>query len=61
MIIDSNSSIYTVSGDVDVNNHKNNFYVETNTKSGDVNINKIDRKSDIVLSIKTTSGDINVK
>ena len=61
MIIDSNSSIFTVSGDVDVNNHKNNFYVETNTKSGDININKIDRKSDIILSIKTTSGDINVK
>lgn len=57
--ISKNSNIKTVSGDVKIDK-ANSIYVETNTVSGDVSIDKNDRKSDIVLKVKTTSGDIEV-
>ena len=58
--IKEDSNISTVSGDVSINNNESNCYVDVSTVSGDKNINNSDRKSDIVLKIKTTSGDISV-
>ena len=54
-----NGKIKTTSGDVRIDEVKN-VYVETKTTSGDVDINKNDRKADIILSITTVSGDITV-
>lgn len=51
------SSISTISGDVELNNIEG-VYIETNTISGEVIVNNNDRKSDNILKIKTTSGDI---
>lgn len=58
--INANSRIEATSGDVTINNNECNCYVEASSTSGDRHINHSDRKSDIVLDIKTTSGDINV-
>lgn len=58
--IEENSNITSTSGDVNIRKNQSNCYIETNTEHGDVEVNKNDRKSDIVLKIKTTSGDINV-
>ena len=55
-----NSSISTTSGDVFINNNESDCYVEYSTVTGDRNINKSDRKSDIVLKVNTISGDISV-
>lgn len=55
-----NSNIKTVSGDVFITNNESNCYVDFKTTSGDSRINKSDRKSDIVLEVRTTSGDISV-
>lgn len=55
----SNSSITTMSGDVKAN-HLTESYVEASSKSGDIKVSNVDRKSDIVLKINTTSGDISV-
>lgn len=58
MVIDK-SYIKSTSGEVKV--HKvNDVYVDTNTVSGDVKVKNNNRKSDNVLTIKTTSGDIEV-
>ena len=54
-----NSTINAKSGNVDING-KNDIYVETETGSGNDNVNTNNRKSDIVLKITTTSGNINV-
>jgi len=56
----NNLNITSSSGDVEINTNKSNCYVETETGSGDVGIKNSDRKSDIVLKIKTSSGDIEV-
>ena len=58
--IKENSSINTTSGDVLVSNNNSNCYVDVKTLSGDKYINKSDRKSDLVLTINTTSGDVRV-
>ncbi len=58
-LLDSNSSIYTVSGEVDVTLLKA-VNVDVNTVSGDKDIYNTDRNSDISLKINTTSGDIEV-
>lgn len=57
--INSDSDIKTVSGDVEIGSI-NNIYVDTSTLSGDVKIKNNNRLADIVLSIHTTSGDIEV-
>ncbi len=57
--ITANSSISTMSGDVKIS-HLSESYVEASTKSGDVKVNNNDRKSDIILKINTTSGDISI-
>lgn len=54
-----NSNIKTVSGEVEIE-RLNNIYVETSTRSGDVNVFNNNRLSNTVLTIKTTSGDIDV-
>ena len=54
-----NSSIKTTTGDVKINNI-NDVYVEANTSTGDTRINNNNRKSDLELKIKTTTGDIEV-
>lgn len=54
------SDIKTSSGDVKVNNNIANCYVDVKTSSGDKHINKSDRKSDVVLKINTSSGDVRV-
>ena len=58
--IKDSSSITASSGDIEIKNNQSNCYVEAETRSGDTKVNKSDRKSDIVLKIKTSSGDINV-
>ena len=55
-----NSNIQTSSGDVEISNNEGLCYIDVTTSSGDQKIKKSDRKSDIVLSIKTNSGDISV-
>ena len=62
-ILDMINNLYitTSSGDVEVEKDNSTCYVETETNSGDVKVNKSDRKSDIVLKIKTSSGDIEVE
>lgn len=57
--ITENSSISATSGDVKINN-KNDIYIETETGSGYANIENNNRKADIELKIKTTSGNIKV-
>ncbi len=54
-----NSSISTVSGDVEVK-LVNPVNIDVTTISGDKDIYNIDRNSDITLKISTTSGDIEV-
>lgn len=53
-----NSSIITTSGDVLIKDNQSECYIDTNTNSGDIKVNNNNRKSDIILKIKTTSGDI---
>lgn len=53
-----NVSITTSSGDVAVKENRSKCYVETDTSSGNISVNKGDRKSDIVLTVTTSSGDI---
>lgn len=57
--LSENSSIQTTTGDVTIIN-KNNVYVETDIKTGDVKINKNDRFAEVTLKIKVTTGDIKV-
>lgn len=57
--LDMNSKLSSISGDVEINGISS-VYVNTSTVSGDIEVNSSDRKSDIELSIKTTSGDIEV-
>lgn len=57
--ISSDSYISTVSGDV-VIKMANDIYVETKSVSGDASIKNNNRKSDTILNVKTTSGDIDV-
>ena len=54
------SSFETVSGDIVIYNNSSDCYIDYKTHSGDSKINKSDRKSDIVLNVHTTSGDIRV-
>ena len=58
--IKEQSNINTTSGDVKIKTNESNCYVEAETTSGDKNIQTFDRKSDIVLKVKTASGDISV-
>lgn len=58
--INENSKITASSGNITIRNNESNCYVETEVSSGDVKVNRSDRKSDIVLKIKTSSGDIKV-
>ena len=59
--INQNSGITSVSGDITIVN-KDDIYYDTETVSGDVKIEKNNnRKSDIELKLKTTSGNINIK
>ena len=52
-----NSSINAKSGNVDIK-RKNDIYIETETKSGDADIQNNNRMAEIVLKITTTSGNI---
>lgn len=58
--ITANSNINTTSGDIIINNNISNCYIDFKTRSGSNYIKKSDRKSDVVLNVKTTSGDISV-
>ena len=59
--INQNSGITSVSGDITIVN-KDDIYYDTETVSGDLKIEKNNnRKSDIELKLKTTSGNINIK
>lgn len=55
-----NSSISTLSGSVEIASI-GKCYVDTKTFSGDVDIKNSDRFSKVVLSINTSSGDIDIK
>ena len=59
LIINNNSYITTISGDVEINKI-NDIYINTSTTSGDVKINQNNRHADKELQIKTISGDIEV-
>jgi len=61
LTINENSSIKTTSGDVRIGKNTSTCYVDASTTSGDINIDKSDRKSDLILTIKTVSGDITVR
>lgn len=54
-----NSDIQTTTGDVTIYK-KNNVYVETETKTGDVKVNNNDRFAEFTLQIKVITGDIKV-
>lgn len=58
--IKEDSHIKTVSGDVTIEDISD-VYVETSTTSGDVQIENNNRTASQTLSIRTTSGDIEVK
>lgn len=58
MVIKDNSNITTTSGDVKINNSGSDCYFDIKTISGDQCVKNNNRKSDYVLSISTTSGDI---
>ncbi len=55
----SNSKISTISGDVEIDTNISS-YVKTETVSGEVDISNNNRYAETELSIKTTSGDIEV-
>lgn len=55
----TNSKITTVSGDVEINTNRGS-YIKTETVSGETSINNNDRYAETELTIKTTSGDIEV-
>lgn len=57
--INKNSNIKASTGDVTIKK-TNSIYVEGDASTGDVNINNNNRKSDIELKIKTSTGDIDV-
>ena len=57
--IKENSSIKASTGDVKIHS-LTGAYVEAKTNIGDNKVNNNDRKSDIVLEIKTSTGDIKV-
>jgi len=59
--INENSNIETTSGGVRILSAVGDMYVDTKTKSGAVNVNNSNRKSDIELKIQTTSGGIKVE
>lgn len=56
--INTESEINTISGDIEIDNNECNCYIDFSSISGDNHIKKSDRKSDLVLKVKTTSGDI---
>ena len=58
--ITESSEIVTSSGDVNIKNNVSDCYVDYKTSSGDQRINKSNRKSDIILKVVTSSGDITV-
>lgn len=58
--ITESSNIKTTSGDIRIEDNAVNCYIEFSSVSGDSRINKSDRKSDLELKVKTTSGDISV-
>lgn len=57
--ITTNSNISTVSGDVEIEANKDS-YVKTETISGEVSIRNNNRYAKTELTVKTTSGDIEV-
>ena len=58
--ITNNSRIKATTGDVNINNIGGSIYVDASASTGDVKVKNSDRKSDVVLNIHTTTGDINV-
>lgn len=57
--ITTDSNISTVSGDVEIETNSNS-YVKTETTSGEVSIDNNNRYAKTELTVKTTSGDIEV-
>lgn len=57
--ITTNSNISTISGDVEIETNRNS-YVKTETTSGEVSIDNNNRYAKTELTVKTTSGDIEV-
>jgi len=58
--INENSKITSVSGDIEIQRNSNS-YVKTETVSGEVRVENNNRYAESELSIKTTSGDIEVE
>ena len=54
----SDSYMHTISGDIMIDNNVSDCYIEVKTISGSNRISKNNRKSDLVLKVETTSGDI---
>ena len=59
LLLKKNSSIINKYGDIKING-TNKIYIDAKTRYGDTNINNNYRESDIVLTIKNSSGDIKV-
>lgn len=57
--INENSSIEADYGDIDIGK-TNDIYIDAKVDLGSCNINRNDRKSEIILKIKSDFGDINV-
>lgn len=57
--INEDSVLSAKSGNIEVN-HKNDVYVETKTSSGNVKVERNNRKAEIQLMVQTTSGNIRV-
>lgn len=57
--ITTNSNISTISGEVEIETNRNS-YVKTETVSGEVSIDNNNRYAKTELTVKTTSGDIEV-
>ncbi|MCI9177145.1 MAG: DUF4097 domain-containing protein [Clostridia bacterium] len=58
--ISENSSIQATSGNVKIE-EATNMYIDTQTTSGSIKVNENNRKAEVELRIRTTSGSVSVK
>ena len=57
--LNKNSNLKASTGDIEIKKI-NNVYVEADTSTGDINIKNNNRKSDVELKIRTSTGDIDI-
>ena len=59
LTINKNSNLKASTGDVEVKK-LNNVYIDADTSTGDVNVKNNNRKSDVELKVRTSTGDIDI-